>query len=249
MSQQTRTWTCKITELEYVRIPDPVGQKYRLADPDSPYLGEVKSLWMCTTQFTIAAYNTLLELRLMERELGGTVSNVKKWAEESEQCPLVNVTCGDADQVAEAIERSHLLPRIEYRLPTEFEWEWAAFGGEDFDYAGCTNWEKVAWCKPNSEGKAHPVGQKKPNGYGLYDMSGNVWEWTSTKEGSSRVYRGGSWYVVPRIARVAGRGGFDPSDRSGNLGFRLCFTEPLSDQILLWSQPDRADVENCFSGM
>jgi formylglycine-generating enzyme required for sulfatase activity len=178
---------------------------------------------MCTTQFTIAAYEKIRNS--LSQDLGSG-EDVTKWKREyqdlGEQCPLVHVNCDDVEQVATVLSTEE----IKYRLPTEFEWEWAAFGGEDFEYAGCTNWEKVAWCQPNSEGKAHPVGQKKPNGYGLYDMSGNVWEWTSTKEGSYRVYRGGGWFLDPRYARVAFRNGNDPSVRGGGLGFRLCFTEP-----------------------
>jgi len=64
-----------------------------------------------------------------------------------------------------------------FRLPTLAEWNYAAQGGEDFVYAGSNNIDEIAWYSGNSNNETHPVAQKKPNGYGLYDMNGNVYEW------------------------------------------------------------------------
>jgi sulfatase modifying factor 1 len=128
-----------------------------------------------------------------------------------------------------------------YRLPTEAEWECAARGGEYHLYAGSDNIDEVAWTRENSNKQTHGVGQKKANGFGLYDMSGNVWEWvwdwwdddtddysnassedpTGPSTGSYRVFRGGGWYFGASYARVSARSRYRPSHRSKLQGFRL----------------------------
>ena len=124
-----------------------------------------------------------------------------------------------------------------YRLPTEAEWEYSARGGEYHKYAGSDDVDEVAWYYDNSGWESHPVGQKKPNGFGLYDMSGNVWEWvwdrfgdyssdsqtdpTGPDSGPFRVRRGGSWIYYARLIRVSDRHCSDPTRRRYGLGFRL----------------------------
>lgn len=137
------------------------------------------------------------------------------------------------------IKKLNQLTDRTYRLPTEAEWEYAARGGnqsQGYKYAGGNSIDKVAWYRGNSANKTHPVGQKQPNELGLYDMSGNVWEWcqdwygsyessaqtnpTGPTLGSDRVLRGGS-YVSDADCRVSSRNYNNPSVRRDYYGFRL----------------------------
>ncbi|MFZ4477324.1 MAG: SUMF1/EgtB/PvdO family nonheme iron enzyme [Saprospiraceae bacterium] len=129
-----------------------------------------------------------------------------------------------------------------FRLPTEAEWEYAARGGrrsKQFKYAGSNTLDKVGWYDANSGNRLHKVAELDANELGIYDMSGNVWEWCSDwfaadyyekglldnpqgpADGSRRVYRGGSWLNSPRRCRVSYRGDSFPGARLGNLGFRV----------------------------
>jgi len=118
-----------------------------------------------------------------------------------------------------------------FRLPTEAEWEYAAKGGvkgKGNPYAGCNTEEELkyyAWYELNSENKTHPVGEWKPNELGLYDMSGNVWEWCEDKvwynEGWNRVVRGGSWLYSTKQCQVSRRDRNLPNARYRDFGFRL----------------------------
>jgi len=129
------------------------------------------------------------------------------------------------------------------RLPTEAEWEFAARGGNSAtatEYAGSNNIDEVAWYSDNSS-ETQLVGTKAPNELGLYDMSGNVWEWCNDwygseyynnspqdnpqgpSSGSGRVYRGGGWLNDARYCRVANRSSWSPSYSFNHLGFRLVF--------------------------
>lgn len=134
-----------------------------------------------------------------------------------------------------------------YRLPTEAEWEYAARAGDNtvdsLTYSGTSDVNKLgdyAWYYDNANNNTHEVGTKEPNAFGLYDMSGNVWErcWncptreynenteggsdpTGTSAGSDRVNRGGSWSSFSGSCAVSCRGSSNPSYRRDNLGFRV----------------------------
>lgn len=127
-----------------------------------------------------------------------------------------------------------------FRLPTEAEWEFAARGGNKsygYEYSGGNDIDKVGWYRYNSGRRTHPVAQKQPNELGIYDMSGNVWEWChdwygdysnspqtnpqGSLKGSYRVQRGGDWYSDGDYCRVAKRFHSTPNYHSWQTGFRL----------------------------
>jgi formylglycine-generating enzyme required for sulfatase activity len=137
---------------------------------------------------------------------------------------------------------------IEFRLPTEVEWEYAAMGGklqEQHLYAGHnTLIDSVGWYTDNSaftpggsDKATHEVGQKWPNAMGTYDMSGNVWEWCSNCRTwnneicSARALRGGSWYNAASRCTVSDLNSDTPGNRSSGIGFRLACSSKAVSQV------------------
>ena len=177
---------------------------------------------------------------LWEAVMGNNPSHYK-----GDQRPVECVSwediCGkNANDTTCFIYKLNRLTGAKFRLPTEAEWEYAARGGKfrhEYKFSGGDGIDSVAWYYDNSGGETHPVKRKKANGLGLYDMSGNVWEWcqdwygsyssdsqtdsTGPSSGSIRVIRGGSWYCNAAGCRVAYRNYITPSDRYYDLGFRL----------------------------
>ena len=146
--------------------------------------------------------------------------------------------------VNEFIPALNALTGRNFRLPTEAEWEYAARGGNQghgYKYAGSNTIGNVAWYSENSNNQTHPVATKSPNELGLYDMSGNVWEWCSDwygnyssgsqtnpqgpSSGSLRVLRGGSWYINAWYCRVSDRNYSHPDYAINYRGFRLCLPQ------------------------
>ena len=144
------------------------------------------------------------------------------------------------DDCQEFIRKLNVMTGKSFRLPTEAEWEFAARGGNSsggHKFAGSNEVNSVAWSITNSSRQTHDVGTKQPNELGLYDMSGNVWEWCSDwygsysstslinpkgpSSGSSRVQRGGSWINDAGYCRVSPRNYNTPSNKGSNIGFRL----------------------------
>ena len=162
-------------------------------------------------------------------------SNPSNW--KGNNLPVENVSWNDCQQF---ITRLNQLTGRRFRLPTEAEWEYAARGGaksRGYKYAGSDDIGSVAWYDGNSGSKTHPVGQKRANELGVYDMAGNVWEWCQDWYGSYsssaqtnpqgpssasyRVFRGGGCYYSARDCRVSNRNNLNPDYRNGYLGLRL----------------------------
>ena len=155
--------------------------------------------------------------------------------------PVETVSWNDCQSF---IAKLNELTGKKFRLPTEAEWEYAARGGnknQGYKYSGSNTIDDVAWNYSNSSSKTHPVATKAPNELGIYDMSGNVWEWcsdwygsysssaqtnpTGATSGSYRVLRGGSWGRNARNCRVSYRNYGSPGRTNGGIGLRLSLSE------------------------
>ena len=182
-----------------------------------------------------------------EKVMGKNPSSFQgaKVGNENADLPVENVSW---DDTVEFCKKLSDLPEEKkagrvYRLPTEAEWEYACRAGGVTAYSFGESSESLgdyAWFDENSRRQTHPVGQKKPNAWGLYDLHGNVWEWcsdrygeypkgavsdpTGPKGGSDRVHRGGSWLNEAAICRSALRNWIDPSFRYHNFGFRVALS-------------------------
>ena len=171
---------------------------------------------------------------LWEAVMGSNPSNFK-----GAQNPVESVSWNDCQ---EFVSRLNSLTGRTFRLPTEAEWEYAARGGNKsrhYKYSGSDNIDDVAWHDGNSGGSTHAVGTKAANELGIYDLSGNVWEWCSDwygfyNEGAEtnpqgplsvyppfRVLRGGSWGNDARGCRVSNRNLSGPGNSNGHSGLRL----------------------------
>ncbi len=163
-------------------------------------------------------------------------SNPSHFSSCGDTCPVEKVNWSDAK---EFISKLNAKTGKQYRLPSEAEWEYACRAGGRDEYCGSGNVDSVAWYGSNSGSKTHPAAGKQANAWGLYDMSGNVWEWTedcwngsyngaptdgsawTNGDCSKRVARGGSWGDSPAGVRAAYRNGDGTSVRNSYEGFRL----------------------------
>ncbi|OGW32201.1 MAG: hypothetical protein A2X59_10145 [Nitrospirae bacterium GWC2_42_7] len=169
-------------------------------------------------------------------------SNTSKTSSCGDDCPVEVAPWKDMQDFITKLNNNAKAGK--YRLPTEAEWEYAArSGGKKEKYSGGNDVDKVAWHISNSNSKMHPSGTKAPNGLGIYDMSGNVWErcqdWydenyynhspknnpAGPDSGSTRVVRGGSWRNSSWFSRSSFRGRYYPGDMENTDGFRLVMTK------------------------
>lgn len=180
---------------------------------DEPIMIVIKG--MKNNNFAIGKYP--ITQREWQAIMGNNPSHFK-----GDNLPVETVNWYDAN---EYIARLNQKTGKNYRLPTEAEWEYAAWGGERFEYGCSDNINEVAWFVANSGNKTQPVGTKKANAYGLHDMLGNVYEWCQDEfKGSSRVIRGGGCGSDATNCRPACRNGSTPTFRNYYLGFRVCIS-------------------------
>ena len=155
------------------------------------------------------------------------------------QCPVEQVSWDDTQEFMRSLNSREPVRGYVYRLPTEAEWEYAARAGTTGARYG--QLDAIAWYSANSGYKTYPAGQKRPNGWGLHDILGNVWEWTGdwygayppdpmtapkgSETGSFRVIRGGGWSSYAGNIRSASRSSYSPGIRHYDIGFRLVRTD------------------------
>lgn len=209
---------------EWVQPADKRKKEYSVV---REYSRQVKltSFQICKYQVTQAQWKSVM----------GNFPHPQEW--EGDNLPVHSVSWEDAQQF---IAKLNQLSGKNYHLPTEAQWEFAARGGvksKGYKYAGSDNLDEVAQYKENSWQRVQPVGEKKPNELGLYDMSGNVQEWcfdwyskklgnvnvqdpTGPIGGNNRILRGGSYWDFFGCT-VSHRNSLDPSRRSNSIGFRL----------------------------
>lgn len=195
------------------KTPKPAAVKI---NPSYPDMIEVKGYKMAKTETTIAEWRTFClatNRKMVEAP----------WFPQTEQHPVVNVSWDDAQAYCKWLST---VTGKNYRLPTEAEWEFAARGGnksKGFPYSGGKNADSIGWVNHKSE-STMPVAQKAPNELGLYDMTGNVWEWCSDwYDASQRFYttRGGAWDIGLTNSKIEYRNPLAPTSRNHNKGFRV----------------------------
>lgn len=206
-----------------------MGDTFGDGDSDEKPVHEV-----CVDDFYMA------ETEVTQKQWKDVMGDNPSMFKNCDDCPVEQVSW---DDIQGYISKLNSKTGNNYRLPTEAEWEYAArSGGKNEKYAGSSDINSVAWYESNSGSKTHPVKQKSPNGLGLYDMSGNVWEWVQdwyddnyyknspkdnpkgASSGRARVLRGGSWGNSPKYSRSALRSWDNPVNRLYNCGFRLART-------------------------
>lgn len=207
------------------------GGTFQMGSEDSDADSAEKPVHQVTlSDFSIG--QTEVTQELWEAVMGSNPSNFK-----GAKLPVEKVSWNDCQTF---ITKLNEQTGQKFRLPTEAEWEFAARGGNNNmgnKYAGSNTIGDVAWYTDNSGSTTHEVATKLPNELGLYDMSGNVWEWcqdwygsygssnqtnpTGATSGSLRVRRGGSWFSYARLCRVAYRSAIAPTGANNSLGLRL----------------------------
>ena len=217
---------CWIPPGEFL-MGSPEDEDGRYNDEAQHHVKITRGFWLAKTQTTQAQWQAVM---------GSNPSDFKGVDLPVEQVSWLDI-CGDESASGGFLgELNRRLPAGgRFHLPTEAQWEYACRAGTTGAYAG--DLDEMGWYDDNSDGQTHPVGQKKPNAWGLHDMHGNVWEWcadwfgdydmgemndpSGPASGSYRVIRGGLWYSVAYSCRVAFRYGYSPTYGGNRIGFRV----------------------------
>ena len=241
--RETPGATCKedTTGMEFVYVPggcfqmgSPKSEDDRSDDEGPQHKVCLDGFWMGKYEVTQAQWETIIKNN--PSRFKGADRPVERVSWNTAQAFLKKLNA--------AVE-THGRASLQFRLPSEAEWEYAARAGTQTAYSFGDDPSQLgdyAWYSGNSGSETHPVGQKKPNTFGLYDMHGNVWEWVADTRhdnydgapadgsawldsgGSNRVLRGGSWGRAPRNVRSANRGDYVPAYRLDVIGFRVART-------------------------
>jgi formylglycine-generating enzyme required for sulfatase activity len=229
-----RTADGPVDGMEFASIPSgrflmgsTASESGRFSDEGPAHMVEISAFELMNTEVTEGMWGSVMGA-LPDGE-GGTAGSLY---------PVCMVSWDDCLAFIDSLNA--LDPDYEYRLPSEAEWEYACragastafYWGEDMDGGFC-------WFTGNSGGATHPVGESQPNEWGLFDMSGNAWEWCAdvyhdgytdapvsstpwlSPAGPLRVYRGGGWDATAQFCRSAFRLGGLPGTRADRLGFRI----------------------------
>ncbi len=228
-------WTGPLEGMEFVLIP---AGEFMMGSPDDEFERDidespmhrvtVPSFYIMSTEVTNRMWNELMP------------SNPSYFQSKGETCPVETVSWFDVHDFLDRLNEHDSL--YTYRLPTEAEWEYACRAGTTTPYyTGSTleDFMRAGWNEDNSDRQPHPVAEKEPNPWGLYDMHGNIDEWVedwdhSTYEGApsdgsawvnpegiARVIRSGSWCGRLRYQRSANRYRHEPEARLNHIGFRV----------------------------
>ena len=219
----------------------PTSEAERLDEEKQHKVTLTKGFWILETEVTVAMYKAYIDDIRYESDVETDYSWQESDSQDSwlnpgfhqdDDHPVTNVSWSEAAGFCQWLSKKS---GLNFTLPTETQWEYACRAGTTGAYAGVL--DEMAWYNDNN-GKTHPVGKKKPNAWGLYDMHGNVWEWCldcmadypsvatdpiAASYGSQRVLRGGGWNSLAGFCRSAFRFNNDPRNRNNNQGFR-CVT-------------------------
>ncbi|MBF0178382.1 MAG: SUMF1/EgtB/PvdO family nonheme iron enzyme [Magnetococcales bacterium] len=235
--REGQAWREPRTGMTFVRVPGGCFQMGGMRgglDERPPHAVCVDSFWLGRYEVTREEWEKIMGPMPVSNQM--TVVDRQRPRHDPRE-PMESVSWFDVQQYISRLDQAS---GAHFRLPTEAEWEYACrSGGREQLYCGDDQPDRVAWYDGNNQGAVHPVGSRSPNGLGLYDMSGNVWEWvadwyepeyyslsaarnpTGPSRGEGKVFRGGSWLSGTRYIRATQRYRFPPDRRYNLLGFRL----------------------------